>query len=92
MSDDRTEEIRRWVQGLSKDELDGVLQGILGGGLGGLGGGGGLGAFAPGPERHTPEMPELPDPPDEPSALSQSRIEGAPVDAARNRPSPSRTT
>ena len=83
MSDDRTEEIRRWVQGLSKDELQGVLDGILGGGLR---------EFAPERERHTPAMPELPDPPDEPSALSQSRIEGAPVDAARNRPSPSRTT
>lgn len=58
------------MQGLSKDELDGVLQGILGGGLGGLGGSGGLGDFAPGPERHTPELPELPDPPDEPSALT----------------------
>ncbi|OLT20558.1 hypothetical protein BJF81_04620 [Ornithinimicrobium sp. CNJ-824] len=61
MGDDRTKEIRRWVQGLSEDELDGVLQGILGGGLG---------AFAPGPERHTPELPPLPDPPDEPSALT----------------------
>ncbi|MGC5583791.1 plasmid pRiA4b ORF-3 family protein [Ornithinimicrobium sp. W1665] len=65
MSDhDQTEEIRRWVQGLSQTELQGVLDGILGGG------GGGLGAFAPEAERHTPAMPELPDPPDEPSALT----------------------
>ncbi|HSP59456.1 MAG TPA: plasmid pRiA4b ORF-3 family protein [Ornithinimicrobium sp.] len=61
MSDDRAEQIRRWVKGLSKDELQGVLDGILGGGLAGL---------APEPDRPTPEMPELPDPPDEPSALT----------------------
>ena len=58
---DKAEEIRRWVQGLSQTELQGVLDGIRRGGLG---------SFEPEPERHTPQMPALPDPPDETLALT----------------------
>lgn len=61
MSDDKAEEIRRWVQGLSQTELQGVLDGIRRGGLG---------SFEPEPERHTPQMPALPEPPEETSALT----------------------
>ncbi|WP_134772962.1 plasmid pRiA4b ORF-3 family protein [Ornithinimicrobium flavum] len=60
MSDDKAEEIRRWVQGLSPTELQGVLDGI----------GGALGSFTLAPERQTHQMPELPDPPEETSALT----------------------
>lgn len=59
MSDDQTQQIKRWVEGLSPDELQGVLGGILGGGLR---------AFAQ--EPHTPPMPELPEPPAKPAALT----------------------
>ncbi|AXH95517.1 plasmid pRiA4b ORF-3 family protein [Ornithinimicrobium avium] len=59
MSDeDPIEQMRRWVAGLSGDELQTLATGILGGGL--------LGPAA----RHTPQMPELPEPPEEPCALT----------------------
>ncbi len=57
--DDQVQQIRQWVASLSPDELQGVLGGILGGGLRGA-------SLAP----PSPESPEVPDPPAETSALT----------------------
>lgn len=60
MSDeDRKQDIRQWVKGLSPDELQELLTGILGGGLADLE-----------PQPPTPPMPEVPDPPAESVTLT----------------------
>ena len=57
--EDRKQDIRQWVKGLSPDELQELLAGILGGGLADLE-----------PEPPAPAMPEVPDPPEESLTLT----------------------
>lgn len=62
MSDeDRKQDIRQWVKGLSPEELQELLAGILGGGLADL---------AAEPEPPSPPLPQVPDPPTEQLALT----------------------
>ncbi len=57
--DDRKQNIREWVKGLSSDELQHLLAGILDGGLADVA-----------PEPPAPAMPQVPDPPAEQLALT----------------------
>ncbi|WP_158640860.1 IS1096 element passenger TnpR family protein [Serinicoccus profundi] len=61
MTDDPMSEMRRKVADLSPEQLQGVLDGFLGGGLA---------RFAPEPEPHTPELPTVHEPPEAPVLLT----------------------
>lgn len=61
VTDDPMSEMRRKVADVSPEQLQGVLDGFLGGGLA---------RFAPEPEPHTPELPTVHEPPEAPVLLT----------------------